>query len=318
MGRKSTLNDVQRKRTARLTKQLKEAAYRQDYELAKAVYQDLMSLLPSHEEKTRIYKLRVLLFRAAIDSGNIDGVEKGLQIIIDRLNSNTKGWLSAHANLAILYLKINRFEESKNHIHVVLSNEQVIRNEDRRKKFHQQFIERLEEEAVIICLRKRNCAAKIDPEKLENDVARLFQRNLSETEMIVELAEVAPIEVSQFLLRIDRYARDQLPYRMEMLPGPRPDSSEEKEFVGKRIFKALKLRSFAALCDPNSQVNKLWTEKGIGGLFAGSIIGSSIGAVFQKHEIACGALAAPFVGMMLKVGIEAVCDSISKEPDYLT
>lgn len=278
MGKKSTMNDVQRERAGRLTKQLKEAVYRQDYELAKAVYQDLLSLLPSHEEKTRIYKLRVLLFRAAIDTGNIDGVEKGLQIIINRLNSNTKGWLSAHANLAILYLKTNRFEESKNHIHVVLSNEQVIKSENRRKKFHQQFIERLEEEAVIFCLRARGNGARIDSAKLEDDVARLFQRNLSETEMIVELAEVAPIEVSQFLLKIERYARDQLPYRMELLPQPRSESSEEKEFVGKRIFKALKRRSYAALCDPNSQVNKLWTEKGIGGLFSGSIISSSIGA----------------------------------------
>ena len=267
-------------------------------------------------KNTRIYKARNLLFKVSIDTDRLEGIEEGLKIVTERLKPNTKGWLTAHSLLAILFLRKGELHRAKQHIGITLTNESVIKTEKRRRLFHNQFIERLEEEAIIFTLQNKE-RTEIDIKDLPIAVEELFKNNLSETEITIQIANIAPAETSQLLLQIDNLVRKQLPYRREVLALPDPLTMKGREFVGKKIFKALKRRTYAGLCDPNSQVNKVWTEQGIGGLFTGSVVGTTLATSFARADLACGTIAVPFLALVAKVGIEAVCDSISGESDFL-
>lgn len=317
MSKTPKLEGLHLKRYNKLNQKLKEAVRHQNYDLAKEIYADISSLLVPLGKLNRVYKCRNLLFRSAIDTGQLDGVEKGLTIVSERLNKNTKGWLTSHSLLSILYLREGKLEKARQHIEITLRNEVVIESLDRRKKFHAQFIERLEEEALLYTLRGPS-RPTLDLQKLINDIQFLFQKNATEAEMEALIADCTPPETRELLLKVDRIVRKHLPYRDEITALPDLFTEKGKSFIGKRIFKALKRRTYVGLCDPQSQVNKLWTEKGIGGLFTGSALGTCIASTFERFEIAYVTMAAPFIGLLLKIGIESVCDSIEEEPDYLS
>lgn len=316
MKTQKSLNEIQKKRASKLSKKLKDAVRVQNYEIAAAAYRDLSSLLAPLGQNTRIYKARNLLFRVSIDTDRLDGVEQGLEILTERLKPNTKGWLTAHSLLAILFLRTGDLHRAKSHIEITLGNESVIKTEKRRRLFHSQFIERLEEEAIIYTLKQQE-HTEIDVENLSSAVAQLFERNLTEAEITIQIADIAPSATSQLLIQVDQFVRKQLPYRNVILSLPDPATTQGREFVGKKIFKALKRRTYVGICDPNSQVNKVWTEHGIGGLFTGSVVGTALAASFARADIACGTIAVPFLALLAKIGVEAACESISSEPDFL-
>jgi len=65
---------------------------------------------------------------------------------------------------------------------------------------------------------------------------------------------------------------------------------------------------YRSLCDPTSEIYKVWFNKGFGFVLNKFYIGSAITSVLADLGIGMKAVAIPIVALLIKFGIEVYCE----------
>lgn len=153
----SYLNPVQDKRAKKLSAALREAVRNADYGNAKLIFHDYHSLLHvfGDKSKTRLLKARLWVWEAAIEAREFQEARKGLSIVLDRLNENTRGYLETLKLLTVLEIRAGNIQLAGEHAKTVVQNITAIRTEKTRREFHEDFIDRIKQEVTIYLLREK-------------------------------------------------------------------------------------------------------------------------------------------------------------------
>src|SRR5690606_15415513 len=186
----------------------------------------------------------------------------------------------------------------------VLKNESYIKSERRRRQFRLNVIKRFEEEGALASFRDK-FHERFNAEELQNDAGRLIS-NENEDQLFTILGKHAPPETKAIILRIEQYARKQLPAAdVKLLADPRDRVKDEE--VGRTIFSSVKRVLWRSLCDPSSEIYQTWFHKGMGVVLNKLYIGTAVTSALADIGIGIKAIAVPIVALIIKFGIEVYC-----------
>lgn len=138
--------------------------------------------------------------------------------------------------------------------------------------------------------------------------ALAISKTKTEDEIIVLLGQSTPPHVLDFLKRISDETRKKLPYKeILLLPSPKVDEKDLK--MGKKVFNSLKRVVWKCLCDPESEVYKMWFTDGLRSVLDKKFITGSILTAISGYRIGAYALAVYFTALIFKTGLDVFCDA---------
>ena len=129
----------------------------------------------------------------------------------------------------------------------------------------------------------------------------------TEDEILANIGRQVPPEVIAVLLRIHEFAGRQLtPVEFKLLPPSR--TIVEKTSLGRTIYDASKRVVWRSLCDPSSEVYKMWCTNGMMALIDKKFLTATVVAALSGMRIGAYALAVCVSAMVFKMGLEVFCD----------
>ena len=305
MSRPPNLTDEQKEKLNRLEPALKDAAKKGDYNFAKSITHDIQNILRPTGHETRLMQAKNWLFEAALEAGEIDTAITGFIGVRKKVYNNTRVYLEATALLAVCLLRKGEVDKAEPLVANVLRNETIIKSERRRREFRINVIQRFEEEATVASFRGKY-AEILNAEELQNEAGKLVQCQ-TEDEMFTYLGKASPPETKIVILRIEEFAHKQIPKTdLKYLADPRDRIKDEQ--VGRTVFSSVKRVMYRSLCNPNSDIYKLWFNNGLLAVLNKFTIGSIIAAVLTDLGIGMKAVAIPIVALIIKFGIEVYCE----------
>lgn len=305
MKRPPNLTDLQKEKLNRLEPALRNAAKKGDYNSAKRIAQDIQIVLRPTGHETRLMQAKNWLFEAALEAGEITIAKSGFIGTRKRASKYTRVYLEATALLAVCHLRCNEIDEAEPLMAEVLKNETYIKSEKRRREFRLNVIERFEEEGALASFRgKYN--ENFDPKELQNDAGKLIQTE-NEDQIFTILGKHVPQETKNIILRIELFSRKQLPAKdIKLLADPRDRINDED--LGRTVFSSVKRVLWRSLCDPESEIYKVWYNKGMGLVLNKFYLATAMGTILNDLGLGLKAIAVPFLAMVIKFGIEVYCD----------
>ena len=305
MARAPKLTELQKERLRRLEPQLKLAVAEKDIESAKRIVADIQSFLRPTGHITRLIQVKNWLFELALEIGEYTYAEQGFIGNRKLVDKNTRLHLEATALLAVCYIRMNKYEESKPYIKEVLLNEKVIKSEKRRRDFHHTIIERFDEEAALYSLKcERN--ERLDIDEIQQEAGLILSSN-SVDDIYLILGKSLPKQTKDILFQIDDFSKNQLPSaERKMLPSPKEMIKDET--AGKTVFKSLKRVIYNSLCDPKSEVYQAWCKNGLGIVLDKKYIASAVTAALTGLGIGFKALAVYAVALVIRFGLDIYCE----------
>lgn len=250
------------------------------------------------------------LFEAALESGQLETAITGFKGIRRKVSPNTRVYLEATSLLAICYLRKGDISDAEPLMAEVLRNQTVIKSERKRRQFRLNIIERFEEEATLASF-KGKYSEKFEPKDLEKEAGKLIQTE-TEDNLFSGIGKYSPQETKNLILRIEDFARKQLPKGdLKLLPDPRDRIKDEQ--VGRTVFSSVKRVLYRSLCDPSSEIYQAWFNKGLGFVLNKVYIGGLVVSVLGGVGIGIKPIAIYFTALIIKFGIEVYCDRYKPE-----
>jgi len=310
MKRPPPLTEAQRKKLARLEPRLKNAARMGNLTAAKQLAAELQSILRPTGHHMRLFQSKIWLFESALEAGETQFAIRGFEGIRSSVKPITRLYLEATGMLAVCHLRNDDIESAKPLMKEVLANFEVIKSDFQRRFFKRRLIDRFNEEAVLASL--RNCGTDhLDSSEIQAEAGRLVQSK-TEDELFLFLGETTPEHSVDILLRIEEYALKQLPrLDLKYLPGPKVRT--ERREVGKTVFASLKRTLWRSLCDPDSDIYKVWFQQGMGVVLDKKYIGMAVVCALSGMGIGLKALAVSTAALLIKFGLEVFCDIYKPE-----
>jgi hypothetical protein len=310
MTRPPNLSETQRTRLKRLEPALRDAVRRGDYEAAKHITADIQAMLRPTGHETRLMQAKNWLFEAAMEAGQLEVAMAGFRGIRQKVSPQTRIFLEATALLAICHLRRKELSTAEPLMAEVLKNEDVITSVRRRRQFRLRIVERFEEEGVLAAL-TGGVHERFDLDRVQAE-AGLAVQTQSEEEIFANIGREVPPEVIAILLRIHDFASRQLTTtEAELLPPPR--TITEKVSLGRTIYNATKRVVWRSLCDPESEVYKMWCTQGMMALIDKKFLAAAVVAALSGMRLGAYALAVYVSAMIFKVGLEVFCQVAKPE-----
>jgi hypothetical protein len=245
------------------------------------------------------------LYETALKIGEYDFAIEGLKGVKQKTNKNTRIHLEATAMLAIAYLRKSDLKNAEIYIAEVLKNDNVIKTALRRSEFRRLIIERFEEETILFSL-KGSGNENLDIDKIQ-ELALSQSEKSSEKEIYYLIGYSVPDNVVSSLLRIDNFAKKQLP-TSERIKLPSPTETIERGELGKTLFLSIKRTLYNSFCNPESDIYKTWFNAGMQIVLTRKYITTAIVSLFVNLGIGIRALAATVIALIIKFGIEVYCN----------
>jgi hypothetical protein len=299
------LTKVQKERLGKLEPQLKNAASSGNLTLAKRLTLDIQEILRPTGHETRLMQSKNWLYETALKVGEYDFAIEGLKGVKQKTNKNTRIHLEATAMLAIAYLRKSDLKNAEIYIAEVLKNDNVIKTALRRSEFRRLIIERFEEETILFSL-KGSGNENLDIDKIQ-ELALSQSEKSSEKEIYYLIGYSVPDNVVSSLLRIDNFAKKQLP-TSERIKLPSPTETIERGELGKTLFLSIKRTLYNSFCNPESDIYKTWFNAGMQIVLTRKYITTAIVSLFVNLGIGIRALAATVIALIIKFGIEVYCN----------
>lgn len=305
MSKPPPLTSIQRARLAVLEPALRNAVTLGRYQEAKRIAAELQALLRPTGHETRLMSTKNWLFQAAMDSDQLEIAMAGFRGIRQKVRSSTRVYLEATALLAICHLRRNQIVEAEPLMAEVLRNDDLIKSERRRRQFRARLIERFEEETVLAALRGEDQTA-LDPDDVQARAGEAL-RTKTETEILADVGAAIPGEAIEALLRVHEFARKQLPQREQVLLPP-AQQLVERSRLGTTVVAAAKRVVWRSVCDPDSDVYRIWFTKGMAAALDGRVVGTAIIAALGGMRLGTYALIVSVTALLLKMGLEVFCE----------
>ena len=305
MTRPPKLTDVQRTRLARLEPALRDAVRRGDYDTAKHLTADIQALLRPTGHETRLMQAKNWAFEAAMEAGQLEVAMAGFRGIRQKMSPNTRVHLEATTLLAICHLRRREVAMAEPLMADVLRNDKVIVSPNRRRQFRLRVVQRFEEEGVLAAL-SGGIHERLDLDQVQAEAGMAVQTQ-TEDEILANIGRQVPPEVIDLLLRIHEFAGRQLTsVELKLLPPSR--TIVEKTSLGRTIYDASKRVIWRSLCDPSSEVYKMWCTNGMMALIDKKFLTATVVAALSGMRVGAYAIAVCVSAMVFKMGLEVFCD----------
>jgi hypothetical protein len=213
--------------------------------------------------------------------------------------------LEATSLLAICHLREGNLERARALIVKAVDNINNIKSDERREQFHKRLIERLEEESILVGLVDVS-ASPLELQEVDEQAVKLVMTK-SENQIYLEMGRAVPQKSVDLLSKIrDTYTlRLPAPDR-KMLPPP--ITEDNKEALGMRASSALKRVAWRAICSPDSDIYRAWSQ-GLSVVYDKKYIAGAIVASFNSVSISVVMIAASAAALAIKFGAEVFCET---------
>lgn len=302
---KQPLTEKQKERLHILESKLDKAVSARDFALAGNLVKDIQDLIRPTGHYTRLVQSKNKLYELAIELGKFSTAERGLDSNRMVLNKNTRIYLETTALLAICYLRMREVEKAKPFISEVLRNKEVIKSDRTREIFHSQIINRFTEE-ISLCSLKSDNKPHFDEEEIEGMVFRIIQTPNDE-DIFSEIGKTTPKSAKDLIFLIYDFSTKQLP-SAERLALPSPDQKVKDAEVGQTVFHSVKRVIYNSLCNPESEIYKVWFSHGMKTVLNKGYIRTAVLTCFVHLGIGFPLIAASVIALIIKFGIEVYCD----------
>lgn len=298
------LTEIQKQQLSSLEPALKTAVYAADYVGAKRLATDIQGILRATGHETRLMQSKNWLFEEALNAGEVLTAEAGFRGIRAKTTKTTRVHLEATALLAVCLLRQKRIVDAEPLIQEVLGSKSI-KDATRRRQFVESVSSRYRLESYISAIRGHG------HETLNSDVidreAIDALRTKSDEELYMQIATALPIEVIEFVYRVDSASRKRLTMT-EVLYLPSPAAIERKVEQGRSFFTSLKLVIWKSLCDPQSEIYKAWYTNGMAQIFSKKYYAVVVSAALVDLGFAAKAAAVPVTALLMKMGMEVYCE----------
>ncbi len=214
-------------------------------------------------------------------------------------------YLEATALLALCHIREGALDKAEPYIAEVLRDDKYIRSKRKRREFHKQVIRRFDEEGALAILREQGFES-LDVDEIHEEAGKLLQI-ATEDEMYIKIADAVPNEVVDFIKKIDKLAKNQLPPADVKYLPPSPDYLEKRD-LGRTIFSSVRRVIWSSLCDSESEVYKLWSSGAVAAVFDKKYIAGAVTAALIGQSLGYKMLAVTFTALVMKLGIDMFCE----------
>lgn len=307
MSRPLQIDPLQLERINRIETSLAKAVRQGDLKRAKLCVDDLRPILQRYQHGTRLLENYLILYEAALEAWELDLARSGFEFVIREASRTSRLSLEARTLLAITFLRKNDILSAEPHIADVLRNDRVIKSAEKRREFRREAIDRFDQEGAIAAL------AHLFPEHM--DEAKVHERALKmlreipfEDQLEEELGAAVPQAVKDFILKVDEFAKNQLPSAERlMLPGPAEIIKNRR--VGSIVFDGVTRRMYRHLCDEDSEAQKRWVKGGINSVLNGGFLITIVMQAALDARIMIPAAAATISALVMKRGLGNFCQN---------
>jgi hypothetical protein len=305
MARSRPLTDEQKEVLRRLEPALMEAAVIGDYGQAKELVTRIQNLLRPTGHETRLMEAKNWFFEAALATGRLQEAKIGFIGVRQKTSKRTRVNLEATALLAICYIREGNLRDAEPLMAEVLNNDKNIKSDNRRREFRRSVIQRFDEEGALTGLQSGK-TEELDVSEVNARAIELV-RSQTEDQIYANLADSLPPEVVSYLLKVDMLARKLLP-SVEVKYLPPPPDAKDKRRIGRTVVSSIRRVIWRSLCDPESEIYKLWSTKSLELLFDRKYLTAAVVTTLSGMSIGYTLLAASTVALVMKLGIEIYCD----------
>lgn len=299
------LSEKQKERLKILEPKFKASIKRKDLETAKSLIVDIQTLLRPTKHFNRIVQNKNSLYELTLELGQIEFSISGLISNRSSVSKNTRLHLEATSLLAICYLRKKDIESAKPLIKEVLTNYSFIKTERTRREFRAEIIERFDEETALYSLKEIGIEAFSDDE-LETEVIRLITSQ-NESEIFEQIGKSVPENTKYLLFQVHEFSTKQLP-SAERLALPSPQQKIKDAEVGKTVFQSIKRVAYNSLCNPESEIYKVWFQNGMSTVLSKGYISIAITTCLASLGIGIKLIVASIIALIIKFGLEVYCE----------
>lgn len=309
MSENQNLSTEQKRALAVLEPQLRLCIKSADLEKAKKITAKIQEILRPTGHGTRLLQAKNWLYETAMEANNFYFATTGFIGTRQKSNTGTRLHLEATALLGICYLRTGDITNARLLITEASLSINSIKSEARRTQFHKRFLQRLEEESILFGLTNSDSAPlKIDD--VDKQAIHLIQTK-SEEDILIEMGKAIPPETILLLEEIRKtYQLRLTASERKLLPAPLTEKSKEE--LGKRARSALKRVAWRALCNPDSELYKAWSQS-LSVIYDKKFITTAIVTAFGSYSITATMIAASAVALALKFGAEVFCETFAPE-----
>jgi hypothetical protein len=257
-------------------------------------------------------QLKNWLFEAALEAGKITSVAiPGFIGVRSKTKPTTRVYLEATALLAVCYLRLDNFEKAEPYMAEALRRHVNIPSLQRRAQFRRRMIDRFEGEWVLASLRAFGRYEAMEPGEVQDEAGRLVATH-AEEDIFESVGRTVPPELVERIFRVYDFARLQVPpVEQRYLPSSK-ERRRQKE-VGRTVLDAVKTVVWRSLCDPQSDVYKMWFNAGLQTVVDKKVVGGAVVLALTGMSIGWFALAASVTAIVFKMGIEVFCEACKPE-----
>lgn len=167
-----------------------------------------------------------------------------------------------------------------------------------------------DKEGVLFALQGKG-HDRLDVDEIDAEAVKVVQTQ-TENEIYQGVTDSLPPSVIDYLLKVDQMARNQLP-RADIQYLPPPPNIRERRRIGKTVMGSIRRVIWRSLCDPESDVYKLWNTGLIETVLDRKLITASIAVTMSGMNLGYKLLAVSAAGLVIKMGVEVFCDRYMPE-----
>lgn len=252
----------------------------------------------------RLLRAKLWVFEAALDANRLSYAESGFQGVRQLCNSGTRVHLEATALLGVCTLRLGDTAEAKKLFRDVIRNINDIISDRTRRLFQKRLIERIEEECIFTELIGAG-EARLDVDEMHEQAVLLIRRN-SDNEILKLIGNSVPPKGIALLQDVREYSVKLLsPPDRKALPAPQ--NAEAPLTIGKRTSTVLQRIAWKTLCDPDSQLYKLWSKQ-VPEVFNKGYFTGAIATTMASWKIGIPILGAGIAAIAMKSSAEVFCE----------
>lgn len=279
-----------------------------DFNKAKKIVFELQNLLKSRGITSRLAKDKNILYEVALEVGKYEFAISGCKGNRQLVSSSSRMYLEATAILAICYIRKGNLDIAKQFYFELINKINNIKSDSKRREFQKKITLRIEDEIALYLLKNSN--PQLVVEEIHNQAINLIQ-NCSE-EQIYELAgQSIPNSTLELFIENQNQLLKLIPPK-DKKALPEPIKQKDIPKLGKRFTSAIKRVIWKAICNPNSEIYKAWSE-GLSIVHDKKWISIAVINSLMKFSIGIPMIAASIIALAVRFGVDVFCETFAPE-----
>lgn len=309
MRKPPPLTELQKSQLRKWEPKLKECVKTGDIKRAKSIAAKIQALIKPTGHTTRWMQNLNWLCECALEAGDLAFAILKLEGVRAIMNEGTRTHLEATAILAFCYIRDNKIDEAKILIKDALNRINNISSNQRRRQFHERFLNRIEEECILSGM-SEDINVSFDADEIQEKAIKLQHSN-NENDLVMFLGKALPSSSISLLEEVREVAMRQLPPADRKFL-PTPNQARHPLKLGNRAKVALQRVIWKAVCDPNDEIYKAWSNC-LSVVYDKKWITIAIIGACKSWNISTTMVVISLVALAFKMGAKTFCDAFAPE-----